>query len=613
MILAELARYYDRLAERGDVVPPGWSIEPIGVEIVLDADGALVELRRRTDLKGKNPQPMAVPKWFGRSGSGSTPFFLWDNSGYALGVSKKAGDKIGRDHAAFVALHRSRLAEASDAGLIALRRFLEQWTPSRFDADPRFTPDLLDLNMVFSFEEEDYEVSRIHDRPAAHALIDRLRQRDDADVIHCLVTGEDGPAVTLHPKIKGVDGTAIAEVPLVSFNKSAFEHYGMAQGRNAPTSQSAAFRYGAALNRLLDRQNGNRATIADATVTWWADGSAGREDGAKLGEASFAAMLDPPAFEASEGQTDGHLAGLELNVAHKVGLAVSEIARGGDPAMIVRTLLTDGQAALPFFVLGLAPNAARLVVRHWWQGDFGDAITRLAKHYSDLAVEPPPWRNRVPSPQRLLMRTIVPANVTDGYKYLRRECGHVSAEVFRAVLTGHPYPRSLLVGAIMRLRAGDDPADGWHAAVIKACIARMANQKELPVKRDINNASEPYQLGRLFAVLEAAQKAALGSVNATVTERYYGTASANPARVFGTLLRGARVHVADANKRMRGLWLNGRLDEITSKIGDFPTTMGIEDQGRFALGYYHERAWRGPKPTTGTADEPADQGRSDLS
>jgi CRISPR-associated protein Csd1 len=173
----------------------------------------------------------------------------------------------------------------------------------------------------------------------------------------------------------------------------------------------------------------------------------------------------------------------------------------------------------------------------------------------------------------------------------------------RAVLTGSPYPRTWLAAVIIRLRAGDDPRRGWHAAAIKAYLSRMNNEETPPVSLDPNNPNPAYQLGRLFAVLEAAQYAALGRVNASIADRYYAAASAMPARVFGSLIRSARNHISDARKRNQGRWIEPRLDEIMSHLPpDLPRTLRLEDQGRFAIGYYHERAFRPVKTETEVDD-----------
>ena len=224
-VLQELDRYYGRLASRGDVVLPGWSREPIGVVLEIDAGGTL--LGTELNLEGKRPKVEGAPKWFSRSGNGSTPYFLWDNAAYALGLGAKDPGKTARDHAAFKALHAEALADTDDPGLLALVRFLDGWAPDR-SLVPALDDKLLLLNVAFRLRGE---TRLLHQRPAAAAHVDRLRAGERrGDIGFCLVRGARLPLVRLHPKVKGVDGTASAEVPLVSFNNDAFTSYGKEQG-----------------------------------------------------------------------------------------------------------------------------------------------------------------------------------------------------------------------------------------------------------------------------------------------------------------------------------------------------------------------------------------------
>ena len=356
----------------------------------------------------------------------------------------------------------------------------------------------------------------------------------------------------------------------MSFNLDAFASYGKAQGDNAPTSEAAAFRYGAALNRMLDRGSRNRLRwlVGDASVVFWADTSPSTsEQQAQDAEDVFANMMEPP-DDASE--------------AKRIGDMLERLAKGR-PAEDARLGLAAGTR---FHVLGLSPNAARLSVRYWLDDSFDAFAQRLAGHYQALRIEPPPWRDKLPSVARLLVRTTAVREKFENIPPL------LAGEVMRAVLTGAPYPRIWLVAAVIRLRAGDDPGSGWHAAAIKACLHRLSPKESPPVSLDPNNPSPAYQLGRLFAVLEAAQYAALGRVNASIADRYYGAASATPARVFSTLLRGAQTHLSTARKLGKGGWIGRRLEEIVDNLDGrlLPTSLRLEDQGRFAIGYYHERA-----------------------
>ena len=287
---------------------------------------------------------------------------------------------------------------------------------------------MLKHNVAFRL---DGDLEFLHDRPAAAVLAEKLRSAGTRRAeVECLVTGRRLPPVQLHPKIKGVDGTVQPQVPLVSFNQDAFASYGQVQGANAPTSEGAAFRYSAALNRLLDRDaaSRNRIKIGDATVAFWADVSGVGEKAATAAETVFAVLVEPPSDESE---------------AAKLRDALESI-RCGRPAPTLDPGLRPGTR---FHVLGLAPNAARLSVRFWLTDSFEAFAVRLARHYDDIAVEPAPWK-RLPSVNFLLRKTVA----------LQEDAKNVppllAGEVARAVLSGSRYPRTLLAAAVTRLRAG---------------------------------------------------------------------------------------------------------------------------------------------------------------
>ena len=578
-LLQALDRYYGRMAARDEASLPGYSREKIDFVVVLSADGVPTSVQTLREIIGKRlaPRQMDVPAAVIRK-SNIKPNLLWDKTAYSLGRTAGEGRRTADEHAAFKADNLALLGETDDAGLLAFRRFLDTWSPDQFDDVP-FTTDMLDANLVFALAGEN---RYLHEREAAQHLI-ASQSGSSAAARMCLVTGIASAPARLHPSIRGVQGAQTAGAALVSFNLDAFTSYGKAQGDNAPTSEAAAFRYGTALNRMLDRDGSNRVrrTIGDATVVFWADTSDSVDEAAaRRAEDFFASLADPP--------TDaGEAARLSDTLAH---VAI------GRPLPFELLRLEPGTR---FHVLGLSPNAARLSVRFWLSDTVESFSGRLASHYATLAIEPPPWRDRLPSIPRMLVQTTALLEKFENIPPL------LAGEVMRAVLSGTPYPRTWLAAAITRLRAGDDPGKGWHAAAIKACLTRMPSEETPPVSLDPDNPSPAYQLGRLFAVLEAAQYAALGDVNASIADRYYGAASATPARVFGALLRGARTHVADAQKRNKGFWITPRLEQIIDRLpADLPRTLRLEDQGRFAVGYYHERAYRPAKPVAEAEPEP---------
>ncbi len=612
MILEALNRYYDRMAARGEATEPGWVRAQISWCIDLSAGGEPVAVRPLQDLTGRKPRPqsLSVPS-VGTRTSGVKSNLLWDKTAYALGRTATATTRTAEAHAAFKKANLQLIADDQDAGLRALRRFLEKWKPERFDHAP-FRIDMLDGNVVFRLESER---GYIHERPAARTRLKKTATPVDlAESEMCLITGRRAPAVRLHPVIKGVDGAQSSGASLVSFNLDAFKSYGQDQGANAPVSREAAERYGAALNALLARRGQNRLgrSIGDATVVFWADASLPQqEEGAANTERLFSTLLGSAEDSTNGDAVDPFLAIFGTASASSDDAQHSDLSSDAVDAAKVRDVLAaiaDGRpqkraptlpSSTEFHVLGLAPNSARLAVRFWFSGTVGHLAQALLLHMEDLAIKPLPrfWAasKGPPAVWRLLVKTTAVLEKFDNVP------PQLAGEVMRSVLTARPYPRTWLATVVMRLRAGDphngrdDKDTGWHAAAIKACINRDPNEEDLPVALDPDNPSEAYQLGRLFALLETAQRSALGlRVNSTIADRYYASASATPARVFPSLLRGARHHIADLKKRDAGYWIESRLNSIVDRIQpDLPRVLRLEDQGRFAVGYYHERAFRG--------------------
>ncbi len=573
MILQALDGYYDRMAARGEAEPPGWA--KVGVEwtIVLSKGGEPVGVHQNVHVQGKKTRPKAisVPAPVKRTVA-IAPNTLWDKTAYVLGRTAGEGRRTADEHAAFRRETLDLIDGSEDEGLVALRHFLESWTPERFDAHP-FRPEMLDGNVVFAL---DAEQGYVHERPAARNLLRRGTSEAGKGAEMCLITGEFAAPMRLHPTIKGVNGAQSSGASLVSFNLDAFKSYGRDQGANAPTSEAAGERYGAALNAVLGRDGANRLKrgIGDATVVFWADASGAEEEQAAQAAEDFFASVFEPRVDAADERDD--------LAAVKVRDALQAVAAGRPQG--VRPDLKPGTR---FHVLGLAPNAARLSVRFWLSDTLEAFAGALERHLEDVGIEPPPWRGKAPAVWRLLLKTTSVLEKFENVPPL------LAGELTRAILIGAPYPRTWLSAAITRLRAGDSPAGGWHAAAIKACINRNPHEENLPVALDPTHDNVAYQLGRLFAVIEGAQYAALGRVNATVADRYYASASSTPARVFASLLRGARTHVSDAKKRGYGGWIEKKLDEIVGRLPpDLPLTLRLEDQGRFAVGYYHERASR---------------------
>ena len=577
MILASLARYYRRLAAQNDVagnpkVPPyGFSEEKIGWVLVLDSDGNLVDVV--PNLSGdKKPQPklMSVPRPEKRT-SGVKPNFLWDKTAYALGVEANKDKASAKERPfvpsektfeAFKDHHLKLLKDTADEGLQALCRFLQNWQPEHF-ADSKCLSEMLDANVVFKL---DGSSGYLHQREAAQALWADCLQSDEAEHGLCLISGETAPIARLHPAIKGVFGGQSSGGSIISFNKESFTSFGKEQGANAPVSEAAAFAYTTALNYLLRRENRHCLSIGDASTVFWAEAADSGQ--AEAAEDFFADMVSPPDDEQE---------------AKKVFDILEQMGKGRPLQEVAPELSPDTR----FYILGLAPNASRISIRFWLDTTFGQLAAHLAQHWQDLALEPCPWKTP-PSVWRLLIQTAVLGKSENISPVL-------AGEFTRAVISGTPYPLSLLAQLIARIRADGD-ANGLRIAMIKAVLQRRFRKgfihEEIPMSLDTASRNQAYLLGRLFAVLERIQHQALGDVNAGIADRYYGSASAVPFSVFPRLLSGAKHHLSRLRKDKAGMAVN--LDKdlgaiITGLPETFPRHLSMEEQGRFAIGYYHQK------------------------
>ena len=592
MILTALNQYYDRLADSPDPdtgklkVPEfGFSNEKISYILVISKDGDIVDVVPNTETIGKKTQAKSifVPASFKRSGqytdkalkSGKeNAFFLWEKTAYSLGIEASKDRNPGINwiespitFKSFKRFHLNKLANIDDEGLQALLLFLEKWQPSHFDRDLH-KPEILGTNIAFQL---DGDHCYLHDRDAARNLWTQLFEEPTKPAgSNCLVTGEQRSIARLHPAIKGVYGGQSAGGSIVSFNAESYESYGKTQGENAPVSELAAFKYTTALNYLLNRENQHCLSVGDASTVFWA--VAADYDQAQKAEQLFMQTVNP--------SDDGETAQLKP--------LIEQIAKGRP----LQEVAPDIDPETRFYLLGLAPNAARLSIRYWLDTNFGELAQRMAEHFTDLSLDPLPW-SQPPSIWRLLIE-LVPYR--SGQKPNSKEIpSHLAGEMMRSILTGDRYPRSLLAKLVLRIRS-DGHISSLRVAMIKAVLHRDYRKhlikEELPMSLDEKNDNNAYLLGRLFAVLERIQSSAIKGANASITDRYFGSASTVPYSVFPRLLAGSKNHLAKIRKKMPGYAVN--LDkDLTAIIGklpaSFPKHFSIESQGRFTIGYYHQR------------------------
>lgn len=605
-ILQSLVSFYERLEKRGEHVPkPGYAPVRIAFVLEIERDGTPRTLIDKRDASGRKPVAPAVMMPAVSRTSGILPAFLWDKSSYVFGVTgievgvegaktlvAGQGRRTLEEHEAFRRAHLDALAQSRDEGLVALRLFIERWRPEHWSA-LAFTSDALDQNIAFRLRGDN---CRIDEREAARELV-RKRATSNAKTAHCLVTGRVAPYAVLQPQFKGVRGAQSSGAPLVSFNAGAFESYGKQGGANAPVSEDAAFRYGAALGWLLDKSNSRSVQLGETTVAFWADDKEG-------GVGEVAAHAAEQAFWGEFGgqhESDADAADAD---AIRTGL---ENVKG------LRTVPDIGalKPETRLHILGLSPNSGRLAVRFWLDDTYGHLAENLARYRDDIAIRPPgPHRHQ--KAYALLFETAVQRKAENIPPRL-------AGELARAILTGAPYPRTLLTSVIGRMRAdkGNSAVNAARVGICKAVINRDNKREVVPVALDPESNDQAYNLGRLFAVYEYAERQ-VAERNATIRDKYVGAASATPRRVFPLLMRGYEHNASalargEGNQRGSGIKAAKTITQILERFGGdrpFPTALTLEQQGRFFVGYYHQNAALYVRSDRGAADAKQPEGVS---
>lgn len=559
MYLTELYRFYERMTQdpQSGMPPEGMSAEAIHFALVIGEDGSLKGVHDLRDSKGK-PLRRFVPAAVKRTSTKVLPNFLWDNTGYVLGVDGKGNPAFtARKYESFRTFHRQLCAASPDRHARALLAFFDRWTPEQFGSIGE-REALLDSNVVFQLEGD---TDFLHQQPSLYSLWqDSLAVQDACAQGQCLITGQQGPVLKVHPAIRNVPGAKV-EAALISFNCDSFQSFGKEQSENAPVSPRAARGYTTALNYLLQKEHKQVVRLGEDSIVFWTDRACAEES-------LLGALFD--GLDATEQTQDNAL-------LHKVRSLLTAMA-SGRPVSEEDSIDTS----VRFFVLGLTPNAARLGIRFWVTDTFGNLLQRFGRWYRDLAIERRyPGEEEHPALWQLL-RDLAPLQKSENIPPL------LGGQLLRSILLGRAWPQSMYTAALQRIHA-DKNVTYYRAALIKAHLCDTT-AKGAPMSLDKEEQNKGYRLGRLFAVLEKAQTDALGSVNASLRERYIGAASTRPCLVFPQLLKTAQFHISKSAKQHPGYDI--RFSRLVSEIMDgmtvFPPVLSLEDQGRFMLGYYHQ-------------------------
>lgn len=548
------------LSERKELVGnPDYKKEKVDFVLNIDEDGKLVQAISLRDDKGKGAQ-MTVPKLPKRS-SGIRAGFLYDNIKYVLGAGTDNQERNDSTLEAFRERVRESAAETKDPALLAVLAFLSERTVESNEA-LRAELGLQDWSgdERFCFAYVPDGAGHVHDRKPVRDWLARQHESsgDDGASTTCLVTGESLPAARLHDNVKGVAGAKSSGAALVSFNSDSFQSHGLEQGANASVCKAASDGYVAALNWLLAR-DGNRPhrfgiRTGEATTVFWT-----KED--DEGPTLLTAI-----FDASDPDEVRNL----LN----------------SPWFGVKHTASDTNA---FYVLTLGGNAARVVVREWMESSVDEMQERVLAYFRDLSII-----DDDPMPLRQLLNSLKPPGKSPTLP------PDVEAKMIRAAIFGGQIPTTAFHLALRRIAVPGFEGrlvEKARFALVKAYLLRSnttANKGQITVSLDKENSSTDYNLGRLFAVLEYLQGQALGDVNATIRDKYFAAASSRPSSVIPRLLSVSVHH--ESKLRNKGFVgqavilgkLKGEIMGHFSASG-FPSIFNLEGQGRFAIGYYHQR------------------------
>ncbi len=562
VILQALCEYYQRKAAdpESGIAPEGSEWKALPFIIVIDADGGFVTIEDTREGEGKSRRarlflvPCAEKRTVGVKAN-----LLWDNVEYALGANPRGRSDVAMRHQSFLQRLQAQLPERSaDHVVHALLTFLEGKPLDRIEESPSVTStwnEALETNANVTFRI-DGSVDSTLCETFRRRILPRAGGTTSGEL--CLASGAAGPIARIHPAIKGVRDAQPSGASLVSFNLAAFESFGRTQNFNAPISELATFAYTTALNCLLSKDSKNRVQVGDATTVFWSDRVSTLEN-------QFAALFTM----APKDDPDRDI------------LAVQSLYKSLDTGASI------AESQTRFYVLGLAPNAARIAVRFWHHGTIAEFSQRIRQHFDDLDIARDPKDTGRLALFWLLVE-IAPQGKVENVP------PNLAGDLVRSVLTGTPYPVTLLQQTIRRIRA-EREVTRTKAAILKAMLNRDSRihsrqQMEITVALDPTNVNPGYRLGRLFAVLEKIQEDAQPGINATIRDRFYGAASSSPVTVFPQLLKLKNHHLAKLEHPAFRAAHEKRLTEIIGGLSaDMPAHLAMEDQARFAIGYYHQR------------------------
>ena len=553
MLLEKLCEY----AERLDLPPTMYVKTAIRWLIDLDLQGHLYGFVATEGRGGKRDRGKEIlAPHIGRS-SGVRAKLLADNGEYVLGVARERSEpkRAAQCHADFIELVKQCAEATQEPTVKAVLLFLEHLSVS----SPAWPTDF-DPTHVLTFRVDG---TLPIDLPSVRRFWSSIATSSDGsadpapDLMQCLICGEVRyPVKRLSMKIKRIPGGQTAGMALISANAPAFESYGLEASLIAPTCQECGERFSNAANALIEDER-THITVGPVVYVFW---TKAEDDGFSI--ASLLSTPEPDTVRALiRSAFNGHATALGIDTA-------------------------------PFYAAVFSASGARVVVRDWLDTTVGEVKRHLARYFALQSIVDRDGAEGKPFGLYALAASTVASTVRDTNKEIPP---NVPQALLHMALEGGPLPMSLLFQAVQRSRA-EQTVTRNRVALIKLVLLSqqpsLSPEENIMVQLDTENRNPAYLCGRLLAVLEAVQRAAIPGANTTITDRFFGAASTAPASVFGPLLRGARSHLSKLRKERRGTFeaLERKLEEIQSGLTTFPKILSLEQQGFFNLGYYHQRA-----------------------
>lgn len=628
MILQALYQYYQQMHAVGaDIAPPGMEKKAIPFIIELTPDGEVIQVSETMDSENKKGKTFLVSQSATRSGKNAFQVaqVMWDHLGYVLGVSKDGTEKEEQvapmQNESFIKkVDELRELYPENPHITAVARFYQNGHALRLIEDETIIKDIqktTGANISFRVRdlEDDRLVASIEDVQSYMNRAAESKDTENSNTSVCLVTGEKSTIARLHPSVKLAGAQATAS--LINFQKSSgFDSYGKEQGFNAPVSVHAAESIATALNNLLAKDKNTNYRVGDTAFVFWSN-LADEELLSSYRAATFSGLSNPSEEEENPDSENSEEEKTKKSRRKSKKTLPLPIAPNAESHKVLETLKAacgykggkvhedNGR----FYILGLAPNAARISIKLWAEGSIPEIVGNTLQHQYDMNIisekgnvdaETPPLRSIYQ-----IVKTVSSSDKSDKWS------SNLIQSIVESIVENKPYPQSLQQACLERIRRGNRITE-LRAAILKAYINRKKQQEYITMSLDPNQTNKAYLAGRLFALFESIQQCALGgNLNRTIRDAYYGTASTTPRTIFGRLDALSKVHLSKLRKEKPGLAIlkEKQLEEIYNLIPggapEMPTHFSLDDQSIFAVGYYHQRveAWRKKEETEDHLEE----------